>query len=290
MKTYIFILAVMLALVLATTACGNRLGVTVAEVSTVAAQTVDVQVPLPEEITASPVLNLEFIGGELNLAPGAEDALVSGTAEFNVTDFAPKIEAGAAFFTVTTGDFEITDVAKFQKDFINRWALKLADIPMTLNIQAGAYTGRFELGGLSLEKLSIAEGGSDLVCSFSEPNKVQMSSFAFETGGSTLVLKGLANANFEQMRFNGGAGDYTLSFDGSLQRDAAVTVDAGVGTVNIIVPPGVNARVNFEGGLSSVNISGGWEQNNSTYTLTGSGPVITITVEMGLGTLNLKTA
>jgi hypothetical protein len=51
-------------------------------------------------------------------------------------------------------------------------------------------------------------------------------------------LKGLANANFEQMSFTSGAGDYTLSFNGDLQRDASVTIDSGFGTVNIIVPEG----------------------------------------------------
>jgi len=104
-----------------------------------------------------------------------------------------------------------------------------------------------------------------------------------------MELKGLANANFEQMTFNSGAGDYTLSFDGDLQRDASVMIETGASTVNIIVPKGVNAQVTFDGGLSSVKADGGWEQNGNVYTLSGSGPTITITVKMGVGTLNLKT-
>ena len=160
---------------------------------------------------------------------------------------------------------------------------------MSLNIKAGAYDGSFELGGLSLEKLAISEGGSDVTGAFSAPNNVEMSSFTYSTGGSRMELKGLANANFEQMTFTSGAGDYTLSFDGDLQRDASVTIESGVSTVNIIVPEGVNAQVTFEGGLTTVNAGGGWAQNGSVYTLSGSGPTITITVKMGVGTLNLKT-
>jgi hypothetical protein len=103
-----------------------------------------------------------------------------------------------------------------------------------------------------------------------------------------MELKGLANANFAQMTFTSGAGDYTLSFDGDLQRDARVTIDAGVSTVTIIVPEGVNAQVTFEGGLASVNAEDDWEQNGDLYTLSGSGPTITVTVKMGVGTLNLR--
>lgn len=74
-----------------------------------------------------------------------------------------------------------------------------------------------------------------------------------------------------------------------MQRDASVMIDTGVSTVNIIVPEGVNARVTFDGGLSTVKAGGGWSQNGNDYTLSGSGPTITITVKMGMGTLNIKT-
>jgi hypothetical protein len=116
-----------------------------------------------------------------------------------------------------------------------------------------------------------------------------MVSFTYDTGASKTELKGLANANFRQMNFSSGAGDYTLSFDGDLQRDASVTIDSGVSTMNIIVPEGVNAKVTFEGGLTTVNKDGGWDQNGTVYTLSGSGPILTIKVKMGMGTLNLKT-
>ncbi len=53
-------------------------------------------------------------------------------------------------------------------------------------------------------------------------------------------LQGPAKASFEQMIFKPGAGDYMLSFDGDLQRDAGVMIASGVSTVNIIFPEGVN--------------------------------------------------
>jgi hypothetical protein len=276
-------------LALVTLACGININKPVTQIKTGPTQKVDIQVPLPEDPSSGVELNLEFVAGDLKLRPGASGYLASGTATYNVAEFEPKVEASGSVYILRTGDMEIEGIPITKGDVKNEWDLQLANTPMSLNIEAGAYNGNFELGGLSLEKLAISEGGSDLTATFFEPNHVEMSSFTFSTGGSSVVLKGLANANFEQMTFSSGAGEYMLSFDGDLQRDASVMIDSGVGTVNIIVPEGVNAQVTFDGGLSSVNADGGWEQNDNVYSLAGSGPTITITVKMGAGTLNLKT-
>ncbi len=286
------ILAAALVLTLVTMACGFSIKPPVTQIKTGPTQKVDIQAPMPEDPSSGVELNLEFVAGELKLAPlapGAGRYLASGKATYNVPDFEPKVETAGSAYTLRAGDMEIEGIPINEGEVKNEWDLQLANTPMSLNIQAGAYNGSFELGGLSLEKLAISEGGSDLTATFSEPNHVEMSSFTFSTGGSSVELKGLANANFEQMTFSSGAGEYTLGFDGDLQRDASVTIDSGVGTVTIIIPEGVNARVTFEGGLSTVNKAGGWEQNDNVYTLSGSGPTITITVKMGAGTLNLKT-
>lgn len=287
------ILAAALVLALVSMACGANIKLPVTQIKTGPTQTVDIQVPMPEEPSTGGELNLEFLAGEMKLAPaaalGANGYLASGTATYNVADFEPKVESTGASYTLRSGNLEIEGIPNFQDDVKNEWDLQLANTPMSLNIKAGAYTGSFELGGLSLEKLTISEGGSDLTGTFSEPNHVEMSSFTFSTGGSSVELKGLANANFAQMTFSSGAGDYTLSFDGDLKRDASVTIDSGVGTVNIIVPEGVNAQVTFGGGLSTVNTNGGWEQDGNVYTLSGSSPTLTIAVKMGAGSLNLKT-
>ena len=281
------ILSAALLLILVTLACSFKPNVTQIKTGTI--QVVEIQVPLPEEPTTGVELNLEFVAGDLKLAPGASGYLASGKANFNALDFEPKVKSVGTSYTLRQGDQDIKGVPVVQEDLINEWDLQLANIPMSLNIQAGAYNGNFELGGLSLEKLTISEGGSNLNCMFSEPNLVEMSSFTFSTGGSSLELKGLANANFAQMNFSAGAGDYTLSFDGKLQRDANVMIDAGVGTVNFIVPEDVSAKLTFEGGLTTINMDGAWSQNGNEYILSGSGPTITITVKMGAGTLNIKT-
>lgn len=282
MRTAIIML-VMLALV---SSCNFKSPVT--KIETGPTQTADLQVPLPEG-ASSAALNLKFLAGELKLSPGADGYLAAGTATYNAPTFAPVMTHEGNVYTLSTGEQEIEGFPKFEEELQNEWDLQLASVPLSLSIDAAAYTGNFELGGLALENLKIDEGGSDFTGSFSAPNPIEMATFSFNTGGSSMTLTGLANANFAEMNFEAGAGDYTLSFDGELKRDATIVIDAGISTMNLIVPAGVNAVVSYEGGLSSVNTEGGWAKNGETYSLSGDSPTLNITVKMGMGTLNLKT-
>jgi hypothetical protein len=288
MKNYIRILAAVLAVALLASACGIKIKPSFTQIKTGPAQTDTIHIPMPAEALTDVELNLEFMAGELKLSPGATGSLVSGTATFNAEDLRPNVEVNNGSITLREGNFKFDRIPVFQDEVSNQWDLQLSSTPMNLTIQAGAYTGRIELGGLSLKKLVISEGGSDFSGSFSKSNLVEMSSFTYSTGGSTMVLKGLANANFSQMNFSCGAGDYTLSFDGDLKRDANVTIESGVSTVTILVPKGVNAVVTFEGGLTGIN-NDGWSQKENVYKLSGNGPTLTVLVKMGMGTLNLKT-
>lgn len=197
----ICILVAALVLAQVTVACGFNFNQPVTKIETGPTQTVDIQVPMPEETSTGVELNLEFLAGEMKLAPGASGYLASGAATFNAVDFEPKVEANGTSYTLRSGDLKVEGIPSFKDDIKNEWDLQLANTPMSLNIKAGAYAGNFELGGLSLEKLAISEGGSDFKGVFSEPNQVEMSSFTLSTGGSRMELKGLANANFEQMTF-----------------------------------------------------------------------------------------
>lgn len=283
------LLAAALVLALVTMACGVNINLPVTQVKTGPTVTDDIQIAVPQGSTSTVDFTLEFGAGEMKLAPGAEGSLAAGTATYNVPDFKPEVETGENSVKLSQGDLNINGIPNFRGDTKNEWDLQLANTPMNLNIKAGAYSGTFELGGLSLENVEISDGASDVTASFSEPNNVEMSSFTYSTGASDVELKGLANANASDVTFTSGAGTYTLSFDGELQRDVNVKIESGVSTITIIVPEGVNAKVTFDGSLSSIDTAGGWDQNGDVYTLSGSGPTITITVTMGAGTLNLKT-
>ena len=240
-----------------------------------------VEVPESDQVN----LMLTFGAGKLDLAPGAEDALVTGTATYNISDFEPKINTSDGKVEIVQGEYRLKSINL--SEYKNEWQLKLGTTPMELNINAGAYEGNFELGGLALTDLTVKDGAADVDLAFSEPNQTEMSVLRYETGASDVQLTGLANANFSAMVFKGGAGNFHLDFNGELQRDATVTLECGLSDLQLIIPEGLNAKVTVEGAAVNVNHSSGWSQSNSTYLQDAPGPILTVIVKMSAGNVTI---
>lgn len=242
-------------------------------------------VPIPDADETR--LKLSFGAGDITLAPGAEKDLVEGTATYNYEQLKPVIESTDGDVEIKMGEMEFNGLPVFD-ELKNEWDLKLSDEPMALSIDAGAYNGTYELGGLSLTSLTVSDGAASVEMSFSELNQSEMSIFKYETGASNLKLTGLANANFSTFDFSSGAGDYTLDFSGELQRDASITIDTGLSNIILVIPEGVNAVIKVDSGASNVNAGPGWDQNGDTYTQEGDGPTLTFVVSIGAGNLTIS--
>jgi hypothetical protein len=119
-------------------------------------------------------------------------------------------------------------------------------------------------------------------------NPIEMDTLRYDTGASRASLSGLANANFKVMDFRSGAGDYRLDFSGELLQNADVSIKSGLSSIVIVVPEGTPATVRFEGGLTNVDVGGEWRTSGNVYTLSGEGPELTISIEMGAGNLELR--
>jgi len=275
-----YLLSFLAILTLASLACG--FSVNIPTPPTPGPEVTDeIAVAVPD--TDEPHLKISFGAGELKLSPGAGDMLVEGTATYDIPNFKPEIIKNDSAVEIKQGQLKTLNVS----DFKNEWDLNLGKTPLGLEINAGAYKGRYEFGGLALTSLTIKDGASDVEVSFSESNPTEMSVFRYETGASSVKLTGLANANFSTLIFNGGAGEYTLDFSGELQQDATARIEGGFGNMNLVIPEGVDANVSVEGGPVNVNHSSGWGQNNHTYTQEGSGPTLTIIVKMGAGNVTI---
>jgi hypothetical protein len=215
-------------------------------------------------------LTLSFGAGTLKLSPGAGDTLVDGTAVYNFEELKPEIVKSDGSVEIKHGNFKNL---LNPGDIHNEWDLHLGKSPIDLTINAGAYNGTFELGGLSLTNLTVKDGAANVDLSFSGPNQTEMSVLRYETGASDVSLTGLSDANFSTLIFTGGAGNYTLDFTGELVRDGIVNIEAGAGDVQLIIPKDVNAKVTVESTAVSINHSSGWAQDGNDYTQKRTGPL-----------------
>ena len=275
-----YLLSFVVILTMAGMACGFSIDIpSLATPGPEVTDEISVAIPKSDETR----LSISFGAGKLRLSPGAGEKLVQGTATYNLSNFKPDVKEIDGVITISQGVINTLNVS----DFKNEWDLKLGDTPMDLEIKAGAYEGDFEFGGLALNSLTIQDGASDVKVSFFETNLTEMSVFRYETGASSVNLIGLANANFSTLIFIGGAGDYTLDFGGELQQNATARIETGFGNLNLIIPKDVDVRVSVEGGMISVNHSTSWDKSNSTYIQNGTGPSLTIIVNMGAGSVTI---
>ena len=281
------LILVVLVTALVIMACGININLPLKDIKTGPTVTDAINVAKPD--TSETVdLTISFGAGNLKVNPGAKDALVTGEVSYNVTDFKPVITSSGNQVTIEQGDLNVNGIPDFQGKIENSWDLQLSDTPMNLKINAGAYVGKYDLGGLSIKKLEIADGAADSNLTFSELNQSDMDVFRYTTGASNVRLDKLANANFSTMVFRTGAGSYHLDFSGELKQDASVSIDSGISSLVIVVPEGVPAQLTFSGGLSNVDLFGDWTKNGDVYSQPGNGSKITFIVKMGAGSLELR--
>jgi len=248
----------------------------------------DIFASVPE--TSDPVeVDLKFDAGRLFLAPGAETGLIEGTATYNVPQLEPRVITSSNMIRLehetALGLANIT-----AQNAENTWELKLGAQPIELDIEANLIKeGRFELGGLSLYDLTINPGAGEMTVLFSDLNPIEMNELTFKTHAAEATLNNLANAHAQEVNLDVTAGAYTLDFGGELQNDTSVNVSASsLSEVTLIVPEEVPAQVSVSGLESTVNVDGNWERSGRSYSTPGRGYQLTIEVDMGAGTLNLR--
>lgn len=272
---------VIASLALAALACSINVNLPTVKTGELAVLEINEPVPSGADFTR---LTLEMGAGRLDITPGAT-SLVQGAVSYNVPDWKPAITRDQNAVTISQEQME--NVRFPSDEVVNDWELSLGSTPIDLTINAGAYKGTLELGGLALVNLAINDGASQAEVQFSEQNLVEMDRLRYKTGASDVKLIGLGNANAGSISFDSGAGAYTLDFTGQLKRDLRVDVNSGVSSIKIIVPDGVPCRVTISGGLNNVSPTGTWSISQNVYEKSGSGPRIDISVDMGLGNLEL---
>jgi hypothetical protein len=252
---------------------------------TIDLQTVSINEPLPSNMAESEV-SFNMTGGTFNIQPGS-GMLVSGSIVYNVEQWEPQ-------FTRSNNYYEIKQVSPFSfsgiptNDIVNTWDLALTnEIPVNLTIEGGASENNFDFTGLKLTGLKITQGASETSVQFNAPNTAQMQDFSFTTGASSADLLGLGYANFTNMTFSAGAGDYTLDFTGALTHDAIVNIKSTISNIRIVIPAGMRTVIINKGTVSNINTEGTWMLNDDTYTTLVEGYTLTINLDMAVGNVTL---
>ena len=98
----------------------------------------------------------------------------------------------------------------------------------------------------------------------------------------------LADLNLESFALKMGAGASFVDLSGALGQDLSVNIQGGVGKLTVLLPLDTNINAKVTSGLGEINTKG-LDQDGEMFvsTYSGSGPVVNIIIEVGIGQLNL---
>ena len=170
-------------------------------------QTLTLSEPAPTDKSVT-TATVRMGAGKLQIS-GGSNQLLEGSVIYNISSLAPNVVTGDHSLTISQAS-ELH--ASPGGDMVNEWSLKFGKTPLDLSINAGAYEGNMDFGGIALSQLTVRDGASKDVINFSQVNPIKMDRLTYITGASDVELVNLANANFDQMRFEGGAGTFKLDF------------------------------------------------------------------------------
>ena len=177
----------------------------------------------------------------------------------------------------------------------NCWHLGFTNtIPISFEMDIGACESELDFTGLKINNLDIDLGASSTEINFKKPNSERISKFNIDAGASELKIKGLGNANFDELSFEGGLGDFTLDFSGDLKHKAYADIDMGLGSLTILLPEGIGVRIQKEGSfISSFSIDeDGFEKvESNVYESENFGKAegeLIFDIEIGLGSVKIE--
>jgi len=163
------------------------------------------------------------------------------------------------------------------------------DVPMDLDLEFGAVRAVLDLGGLQMTHLELSTGASESRVSFSEPNPVRMRNATFEVGAADFQVRDLGNLNAETISVDAGVGNVVLSFTGEWRGDSDVSVDMGLGALELRFPEGLGVRVVKDTFLTSLNSEGLVKRGDSYYSVDWEEAEnrVTVTVDAAFGSIDV---
>lgn len=163
------------------------------------------------------------------------------------------------------------------------------EVAMDLDLEFGAVRADVDLGGLRMRELDLQTGASESRVDVSEANPVRMSRATMEVGAADFHVRNLGNLNAERITVDAGVGNVVLDFRGAWQGDSNVTVDMGLGALELRFPEGLGVRLIRDTFLTSLDSEGLVKRGDSFYSVDWEeAPYrVTVSVDAAFGSIDV---
>ncbi|MBT8395619.1 MAG: hypothetical protein HKO65_11145 [Gemmatimonadetes bacterium] len=224
-------------------------------------------------------VRIRFGAGRLSIGPGEPGTLYRMRLRYDEEAFEPvaDYEGGRLDLGVDGTRHRF----RWKKDDTQEMDLSLArEVPMNLDLEFGAVSAELELGGLQMTGLKVQTGASETRIDISSPNPIRMSQASMEVGAADFHARNLGNLNTESLQVDAGVGNVVLDFTGKWQGDADVSVDMGLGALELRFPEGLGVRLKKDTFLTSLDSEGLVKRGDSFYSLDWETAEYRVTVEV----------
>jgi len=236
-------------------------------------------------------VEIDFGVGELKLGAGSGDLLLDADIEYSEDELRPEIVYQVQD-SLGRLHLKVEKAEHLRHPWRSRWDLRFTNrVPLTFDIGIGANKGDLDFTGLRVRDLEINAGASSTVITFGRPNPEMLERIEISAGAAKLRVKGLGNANFNRLDFQGGAGIYILDFRGELGHKASVDISIGIAQLTLLIPGSIGTKIRKDTPLTAFSIDGfeeelGYYVNESFGKTKGT---LIINIKSGLGSINVET-
>jgi hypothetical protein len=174
----------------------------------------------------------------------------------------------------------------------NRMNLHLhPDVELDLESNTGVGESDLNLTGMKISRLVLHSGVGETRLAMLEANQTSCELVEVVSGVGELDVIGLGNFNFSRLRFKGGIGESTLEFSGDWDEIGSVSIEVGVGEIDILIPRDIGAELTVSKGLFSDYDIDGFTKRGDVFFSDNMDRVdktVQIEVRSGLGEVNVR--
>lgn len=209
-------------------------------------------------------VDVGFGAGELTIERGEPDLLYRAVFNHDEAVATPR-------YSYRNGRLEtgitVTDRGRFGARRSVESALDLwlpGTVPVDLRLDVGAAEADVDLSGIPLRSFEFNTGASKSEIRIDGANPERMASASMNAGAADLAIRGLGNLRADLVTVKAGVGSVTLGLEGDWPQDARVSVDMGVGALEVRIPADLGVRIHRESFLVSIDAEG-FERHGRTY-------------------------
>lgn len=163
-------------------------------------------------------------------------------------------------------------------------------VPMDLTLDFGAGRANVDLGGLSLTGLDVHTGAAEARIDVSQPNPSGMEKAEIQVGAADFTARRLGNLNAKRIEVNAGVGDVHLDLTGAWREDGNVSINLGLGSLELRFPRGVGVKLHQKTFLTALDAEGLVKRGDDYYSVDWekASRRITVDVQAAFGSVDIR--